>query len=66
MLDPRPAAWCRFIVSQGNKADLLSLDTSIRSMLGKDLERQLRALKIVSDFELAPEAKPDYFKGGLD
>ena len=62
LLDPKPAAWCRFIVNQGNKADLLNLDTSTRSMLGKEVERQLRALKIVSDFELADEAKPDYLK----
>ncbi len=62
VLDPKPAAWCRFIVNQGNKADLLSLDTSTRSMLGKEVERQLRAVKIVSDFELQPEAKPDYLK----
>ena len=41
---------------------LLSLDTSARSRLGVEVERQLRSLKILCDFDLAENQRPEFMQ----
>ena len=62
-LQPKPCAWCRAIVSQGDKHKLLALDTSVRSSLGHDVERQLRYVKIVCDYDRPEEERPLFLQG---
>lgn len=61
-LESKPPAWCQAIVRQGEQQKLLSLDTSARSRLGVEVERQLRSLKILCDFDLAENQRPEFMQ----
>lgn len=62
-LEDKPPAWCRSLARSGEGQKLLTLQGSVRGGLGTVVERQLRALKILSDFDLTPdETRPPYLQ----
>ena len=58
----KPPAWCRSIVNTGEKLKLLNVDTSTRGLLGKNVEKQLRVVKLICEFERAEESRPNFMK----
>lgn len=61
-LTGKPPAWCRSIVNSGEKLKLLNVDTSTRGLLGKSVEKQLRVVKLICEFERAEEARPNFMQ----
>ncbi len=55
-----PPLWCRQLLKEGNAEQLLKLEASQRSKMGADVEQQLRAVKVLSQYD-APEADQPYF-----
>ena len=59
-LEPRTPAWCKSLVSTGSGPALLSFDSSARAQLGEPVERQLRALSIVTLYSGTDNVQPDW------
>ena len=61
LLDDKPPMWSKALIVNGQKDALLKLETSVRAFLGPQVERQLRAIKVVQDFESEDGKTPAYF-----
>ena len=58
----KPSAWCRALVGAGERDKLLQLEASVKSSMGKNVEKQLRVVKLLRDFE-HEDTCPMFMKG---
>ena len=49
-------------MNSGEKLKLLNVDTSTRGLLGKSVEKQLRVVKLICEFEREEEARPNFMQ----
>ncbi len=55
-----PADWCRQLLKDGLQDQLLKLDASVRVKLGPQVEQQLRAVKVLAQYDCLEADQPHF------
>jgi len=59
-LEEHPVDWCRQLLKDGLQDELLKLDASVRVKLGPQVEQQLRAVKVLVQYDSIEADQPTF------